>query len=354
MQGFRHDISKSARELMHSRVASMKIGVVIPCFRVRRHIVDVVRGVLSQADRVYVVDDCCPENSGREVSAVVQSPKLTVIMNDTNQGVGGAVAIGYRRALEEGCEIIVKLDGDGQMDSRLLPALIQPIVDGAADYTKGNRFFDMDHLSSMPHVRLFGNSILSLVNKASCGYWNVMDPTNGFTAIHVAALHWIPLNKLSRGYFFESDMLFRLGTIRAVVEDVPMPALYGHEISNLKIGHTILDFPLRYLVNFFKRFFYNYVIRDVNVGTVETIVGAACLAFGTIFGAIKWLQVAAIGQGAPAGTIMLAALPVILGVQFLLAALSFDIANVPREPLQKHWSAETRRLAPRMSMIGTA
>jgi glycosyltransferase involved in cell wall biosynthesis len=261
--------------------------------------------------------------------------RVSVLYHDVNLGVGGAVVTGYRQALADHNDIVVKVDGDGQMDAEQISTLIAPIVNGRADYTKGNRFFAIDYLKGMPLTRLLGNSGLSFVNKVASGYWNVMDPTNGFTAIHAEVLKWLPLDRLAQRYFFESDMLFRLGTIRAVVRDVPIPAKYGQEVSSLHVGRALLDFPLRYIGVFVKRFAYCYLLRDLNVGTIDTIAGIILLLFGTIFGATNWIDALATGRLTPSGTVMLAAISIILGVQFLLAAVSFDIANVPSEPLHR-------------------
>lgn len=313
----------------------MRVAAVVPCFRVRRHILDVVERALGQVDMIYVVDDCCPEHSGDAVAEQFDTPKVRVIRHEINQGVGGAVTTGYLAALADGIDIVIKLDGDGQMDPDYIPALIAPILAGTADYTKGNRFFDIDFLRDMPPVRVFGNSSLSFINKISSGYWNIMDPTNGYTAIHASALRALDASKLAKRYFFESDMLFRLNVIRAVVRDVPMPAIYGDEQSNLKVGQVLMDFPRRYLKNFFKRFFYNYILRDMNIGTIETLLGGTLFLAGTLWGIGNWISHGIDGQTTPVGTVMLAALPIILGSQLLLAAIGYDIYNVPNEPLQK-------------------
>ena len=259
---------------MESQPQPARVAVVIPCYRVARHIVDVVNGVLDRVDAIYVVDDKCPENSGDVVERRGFPPHVKVLRNDANQGVGGAVIAGYRAALADGCDIVIKIDGDGQMDPACIPSLIEPILDLEADYTKGNRFFNIEDLDQMPIIRIFGNATLSFISKLSSGYWTVMDPTNGFTAIHATALARLQLDKLSKRYFFESDILFRLNIIRAVVRDVTMLAKYGDEESNLKIGRVILRFPALYARNFCKRFFYNYLLRDVNIGSVEAISGS--------------------------------------------------------------------------------
>ncbi|EYD78402.1 Glycosyl transferase, group 2 family protein [Rubellimicrobium mesophilum DSM 19309] len=313
----------------------MKLAAVIPCFRVRRHIAEVVAGVLPYVDHVFVVDDCCPELTGDLVAAMFPPDRVTVLRHPENRGVGGATVTGYCAAFAARYDIAIKIDGDGQMDPAHIPDLVHPIIAGEADYTKGNRFYQREHLARMPKVRLFGNSVLSLITKVSSGYWNIMDPTNGYTALHATAAQEIGLARVDRRYFFESDMLFRLNIARAVVKDVPMPAIYGTEKSNLPIRHVLHEFPAKHLKNLVKRFAYNYLVRDFSVGTIQIVTGTALTGFGVIFGAISWIQSAAASRDTPVGTVMLATLPIILGFQLLLAALSFDIANVPVRPLQR-------------------
>jgi dolichol-phosphate mannosyltransferase len=310
------------------------IAVVIPCFKVARHIEAVVAGLLGQVKHIFVVDDACPQGSGTLVENRFVGAPVTVLRHTRNGGVGAAMVTGYRAALAAGYVIIVKVDGDGQMDTGALPALLAPILRGKADYAKGNRFFDIYAVARMPRTRLIGNAALSFITKLSSGYWDVMDPTNGYTAIHRVALEHLPLDCLDTRYFFESDMLFRLSTIRAVVSDVPMPPIYGDEVSNLHIGGILLSFPGRHVIRLAKRFFYLYLLRDFNVGTIMTLASLLFLSFGGVFGAWQWVISAQTGIAATTGTVMLSVLPIIVGVQFLLQALAFDVANLPRRPLQ--------------------
>ena len=217
-------------------MSALRIAVVIPCFRVKAHILQVLGAIGSEIWRVYVVDDCCPEQTGQFVTDSNSDERVVVLHNPKNLGVGGATVTGYQRALEDGADIIVKMDGDGQMAGADLPNLVRPLIQGKADYAKGNRFYDLKYLRPMPVVRLMGNSGLSLLTKLSCGYWNVMDPTNGFTAIHREVLASIELESVEKRYFFESDMLYRLYLLRAVVWDVPMTARYANEVSGLKVA----------------------------------------------------------------------------------------------------------------------
>ena len=222
------------------------IAVVIPCYRVKDLILDVVSRIGPECDHIYVVDDCCPEGSGEHVEAECRDERVRVIYHQANQGVGGATLSGYRAALDDGARAIVKLDGDGQMDPLMIPRLLRPILEGEADYVKGNRFFELGGLRSMPRIRLVGNATLSLASKLASGYWNLFDPTNGFTAIHAAVARALPTSKVNRRWFFESDMLFHLGTLRAVIQDVPMPAIYGDEHSSLEIRRVLFDFAWRH------------------------------------------------------------------------------------------------------------
>lgn len=311
----------------------MRIAVVVPSYKVSRHILAVITGIGPEVERIYVVDDACPEKSGDFVLANNTDKRVQVLFNPVNLGVGGATMHGYRQALNDGYDIVVKVDGDGQMDVRQIAALVSPIVAGQADYAKGNRFFDLSYVKSMPLARLLGNSALSFVNKFVSGYWNVMDPTNGFTAIHSAMIRFIPLDKIEKRYFFESDMLFCLGTIRAVVADVPLPAKYGDEVSNLRILRVILDFPSKYASRFLKRIFFCYFLRDFNAASIALLLGIPLLAFGIAFGIHAWLSSALTGVAATSGTVMLAALPAGIGLQFLLAALAYDVSNTPKQSL---------------------
>ena len=311
----------------------MNIAVVIPCFRVASHVLDVIARIPEDVFRIYAVDDGCPEGSGDLIERTCIDRRVRVLRHTENRGVGGALVTGYRQALDDGMDIVVKIDGDGQMDPRLLPKFVQPILDGRADYTKGNRFFSLDMVRTMPRLRLVGNAVLSFFNKATSGYWSIMDPTNGYTAISAKLLEHLPLARLEPRYFFESDMLFHLGILRAVVQDIPMHARYGDEASNLSIVKAGMLFPGKYAIRFAKRFFYNYLLRDFNAGSLHTILGLAMTFGGVIFGGYHWIKSILEQVPATSGTVVLAALPVILGVQFLVAAEQFDIQNQPTRPL---------------------
>lgn len=324
----------------------MKVAVVIPCYKVTRHVAGVIDAIGPEVTRIYAVDDACPERSGDWIAQNCSDPRVKVIYNTQNRGVGGAVMAGYREALDEGMDIVVKIDGDGQMDPRMLPDFIAPIVSGLADYTKGNRFFYIDKLSAMPGIRLFGNAVLSFMAKFSSGYWDIADPTNGYTAIHRDVLRHLPLEKISERYFFETDMMFRLNTLGAVIIDIPMDAHYGDEVSSLKISSVVGEFLYKHARNFFKRIFYNYYLRGMSLASLELPLGVLLFTVGSIYGGYQWAVSLSSGVAATAGTVMLAALPVVVGLQLILAFLSHDIGSVPTRPFQalKHKQNASRAL----------
>jgi dolichol-phosphate mannosyltransferase len=333
----------ACRVSVMSSEASRRIAVVIPCFGVADHIFQVLRRIGPEVWRIYVVDDRCPENVGDRVESSSTDPRVRVLRHAVNLGVGGAVMTGYRAAIDDGAEVIVKVDGDEQMDPGLLPKFVAPILAGQADYTKGNRFFDLSSLNSMPRMRLAGNAILSLMSKFSTGYWNIFDPTNGYTAIDARVASWLPLESISQRYFFETDMLFRLNTLRAVVSDVPMDALYGAEKSNLKISRILFEFLFKHMVNASKRIFYNYFLRDMSVASLQLVAGTGLFVFGVVWGIVRWVEASRMGLGAPLGTIMLAVLPILLGTQLLLSFLAYDVSSVPMMPCAARFGLKPKK-----------
>lgn len=310
-----------------------RIAVVIPCYKVTQHVLGVIDRIGPEVTRIYAVDDCCPHSSGQFILEHNRDPRVVVLFNASNLGVGGATKHGYEQALQDGMDIMIKVDGDGQMDPALIPLFVKPITDGRADYTKGNRFFSYEHVNRMPPVRLFGNAVLTFFTKASSGYWNIYDPNNGFTAIHRRALAMLPLDKINNRYFFESDMLFRLNSIRAVVMDVPMVAVYEDEESSLKIREILPQFLSGHLRNFGKRVFYNYFLRDFTLASLELVAGTLLLLFGFIYGGINWANSLITHNVAASGVVMLAGLSVIVGMQLLLSVFNYDVQNIPRTPL---------------------
>ncbi|HXF85950.1 MAG TPA: glycosyltransferase family 2 protein [Anaerolineales bacterium] len=310
------------------------VAVVIPCYRVEKEIQSVLRAVPPYIRHIIVVDDASPDSTADLVTAAAKKDKRIILMrHSSNRGVGGAMVTGYRKALELGAQIVVKVDGDGQMDMAHLPALLMPLIKGQADYTKGNRFRDLRSLQVMPFIRRMGNLGMSFLSKAATGYWNLFDPSNGFIAIRSNVLAQLPLEKIDRTYYFETSMLAHLYLIGAVVKDIPMPARYGNEVSSLLIHRVLVEFPRKLLATFIRRLVLKYFIYDFSMASIYLITGFPLLTFALIFGITKWIQYASLGIPAPTGTVMLPTLSLLLSIQLLLSAIEIDLRSVPQEPL---------------------
>jgi len=322
---------------MNISVASLRkydIAVVIPCYRVENEITSVLASLPRYIKHVVVVDDASPDTTAELVSKVAKKDRrIVLIRHEKNQGVGGAMVTGFKKALELGSQIVIKIDGDDQMDAVHLPELLAPLIEGEADYTKGNRFRDFQALQKMPFIRRVGNMGLGFLSKAATGYWNLFDPTNGFVAIKSRVLAQLPFEQIDRSYYFETSMLAHLYLLGAVVKDVPMPARYKGEISNLSIRRTLIEFPLKLSATFFRRLILKNLIFDFSMESIYLLVGIPLLLFGLIFGIIKWVDYATRGLPAPTGTVMLPTLSVLLGIQFLIAAIEIDLRSTPKEPL---------------------
>ncbi len=319
----------------------MDIAVIIPCYRVGDKVLDVLARVGPEVTAIYVVDDDCPERVGNLVEREVRDERVRVIRRPVNGGVGAATLTGMEAALTHGADILVKIDGDGQMDPAFIPALVGPILRGEADYTKGNRFFSPELLKGMPWIRLVGNGMLSFLAKLSSGYWTIFDPTNGYIAVHADVLRLLPRDKIAARFFFESDLLFRLNLVRATVVDVPMRAIYSGETSNLRIRKVFVPFLWYFMRNLGKRIVYSYFVRDFSIGSLYLLFGFPLFLFGMSFGIYEWIAHVRSQMVASAGTVMLAALPVIVGFQLLLSFLGFDINNVPRLPIHPRLPKKT-------------
>jgi dolichol-phosphate mannosyltransferase len=304
---------------------------VIPAFRAATTLRAVVEQTLAVVDHVVVVDDACPERCGETISDLSLTKWVTLITRTRNGGVGAATKDGIAEAMRRGADTIVKVDADGQMDTRFVPHMVaflqeQPEI----ELVKGNRFTDPSTLHRMPVGRLIGNAGLSFLVKLSSGFWTIVDPTNGFVAIRAATLRQIDVAALADDYFFEIDLLCALGLGRRAIAEMSMPAIYGEEHSSLSITRALFTFPGRLAIHFFRRILVNYLVADINVGSLCAAFGIPLLLAGTIFGSHEWIESLASGQPRPTGIIVLALLLFMLGFQLSLQAVFYDVQFAPR------------------------
>ena len=320
-------VERSAPEL-----GTVKVGVVIPAYRVAPQIEQVIRGIPPWIRSIVVVEDASPDDTAARVQAL-GDPRVTLIRHEKNQGVGGAMASGFAEALRRGLDIVVKMDGDGQMDPAYLPAVLAPLLEHRADMVKCNRYSSLAHVKQMPLVRLLGNAGLTFLVKSASGYWSTFDPANGYIAVRSSVLERIDLARLPKRYYFESGFLVELGILRAAVVDVPTMALYGEENSSLSVTRTLFEFPPRLLAGLVRRIFWRYYVHDFSAVSVFLLLGLPLFLAGAVLGCISYYRYASAGQFAPAGLVMLAALPIFVGFQLIIQAIVLDVQNVPRTPI---------------------
>jgi glycosyltransferase involved in cell wall biosynthesis len=319
---------------LEDALAGIRVAVVVPAYQAARWIGQTLATIPGWVETIVIVLDGPTDGTAAAVSeAAAADARIVRIDHPHNRGVGAAMRSGYAHALADGAEIIAKMDADGQMDPAALASLVLPIALGRADYAKGNRFVHAREIRSMPPARLAGNAALSLITKLSTGYWNLLDPTNGYTAISREALSAIDLEQLDDGYFFETSMLTELSLARAVCVDVAIPARYGAESSHLSLVRSVFEFAAKHARAFLRRLWIRYVVMDFSAVSLLIAIGVPLAAFGIVFGIRSWIHSSATGVPATAGTVMVAAFTTAAGIFGIVQAMIYDILSVPADPL---------------------
>jgi glycosyltransferase involved in cell wall biosynthesis len=305
-----------------------RIVALVPAFNEAAAVGGVVRTMPDFVDDIIVVDDCSSDGTS-EAALAPRDPRVVLIKHEVNRGLGGSLIDAHIKALEIGGDIMVVMAGDGQMDPAYLPALLQPILECGYDFAKGNRFFEAGSWKGMPKHRVFGNIVLTFLTKIATGYWDMFDPQNGYTAITRAASERIDWNSVARDYSFENDVLALLGLQRARVKDVDIPAVYGDEVSDIRLP-TVIPSLLKTLRRaFWRRFWQGYVVRSFSPVALFALSAAMLSAWSIVTGV--WVIAQRIGGVTPTtATVMIVVLPLMLAFQLALSAFVLDIINTPR------------------------
>jgi len=302
------------------------VAVVVPCHNESRLIGRVLETMPDFVDRIYVVDDRSSDDTVRIAREHAErDQRIRVIAHEVNQGVGGAIASGYKAALAEKIDVTAVMAGDAQMDPDELPDIVGPVASGEYDYTKGNRLFTGDAWQRIPRIRYLGNSMLSLFTKVASGYWHVADSQSGYTAIGLKALRTIEWDRMYKRYGQPNDLLVRLNVYRFRVKDVPVTPVYGiGEQSGMRPIRMIPKLWWLLVRLFFYRMVHKYVIRDFHPLLFFYATGLSLFPAGFLLG--MYLFVKRVAVGPVAGTSALfAALLLVTGLQFLLFAMWFDM-----------------------------
>ena len=306
-----------------------RVAAVVPALNEASHIQGVLQRIPAFVDSVVVVDDHSADDTAA-VAAALGDPRVQIIRHPETRGVGGATVSGMQRALELGADLVVKIDGDGQMDPTQIESLLHPLIHQGYDYAKANRFLHANALRQMPRHRLVGNFLMTFLTKLASGYWHIFDPQNGYVAIKATALRALDLGQLARGFFFENDMLIRLNILNFRVKDVAMPAYYGGEESALRVNHVVVTFPFYLARGLWRRIWEKYVLRDFSPIAMFWLSGMPLMIFGGVVGALTWTHSLWVGRPATTGTVMLCVLPFLLGFELILQAIILEIRENPR------------------------
>lgn len=315
-----------------------RIAAVVPAFNEEKLITKVITTMPDFVDHIIVVDDRSADRTADEARST-GDPRVTVITHEVNTGVGGAIVTGHKTALELGADVAVVMAGDAQMDPSYLPALLDPIILEGYGFAKANRFFSTNSYEGMPKYRIFGNIVLSFMTKFASGYWHMFDPQNGYTATRRDVLQRLPLDRLAPRYSYENDVLINLNILRVPATDVPIPAVYGEEVSSIRLSRVGPEIFNLLVKGFWRRFLWKYVVGSFSPVALFLLGGILLTLFGTIVGI--WTILETLGPPiATAGSVILAVAPFLLGMQMLMYALMLDIQESPDRP----WAPPSRQL----------
>lgn len=305
----------------------LSVAVVVPAYNESLLIGKTVASMPDLVDHIIVVDDESADDTSAKAKAVGDL-RLTLIRHQQNTGVGGAIVTGHRKALDLGADVSVVIGGDAQMDPMYLPDLLDPIADEGVEFTKANRFYSRTSYAGMPRHRVFGSIVLSFMTKMASGYWHLFDPQNGYTATSRSALERIDLDQVSQRYQFENDILIRLNIADVWARDIPVPAVYGEEVSGMRMTKVVPAITGLLFRGFWRRIMLKYVLYSFSPVALFLFAGLFLFLFGTGFGG--WVLYEAMTDQVPsAATVMAATAPLLTGIHFLVNAMTLDIQESP-------------------------
>jgi len=300
-----------------------RVAVVVPAYNEELLVAETLRGIPDFVDRIYVVDDHSTDATADGAQAV-GDPRVEVIVHERNGGVGAAIVSGYERALAERVDVTCVMAADNQMDPAELVAFVAPVARGEVDYAKANRLMTGEAWTLIPRTRYLGNAVLSLLTKIASGYWHVADSQAGYTALSLAALERLDLDRIYRRYGFPNDMLVHLNVVNARVRDVPSRPIYGvGEKSGIRIRRVAPRIAWLLFKGFWWRLKEKYVIRDFHPLVFFYALGTVMTTVGTILGIVVSIR-RIVGFEITTPTIVLIALLLISGTQFTLFGMWFD------------------------------
>lgn len=307
-------------------VEGKRVAVVVPAYNEEHLVAETLAGIPDFVDRIYVVDDASPDGTAQRAREAADA-RTEVIVHERNGGVGAAILTGYERARDEAIDVVCVMAADNQMDPAELITFVEPVARREVDYAKANRLFTGEAWKVIPRNRYLGNAVLSLLTKIASGYWHVADSQAGYTALGLDALRRLDLDRIYRRYGFPNDILVHLNVTNARVRDVPSRPIYGvGERSGIRLRKVVPRISWLLLKGFFWRLREKYVIRDFHPLVFFYALGILMTGVGVLLGAIE-VVLRILGNTITTPTIVLVALLLISGSQFMLFGMWFDMES---------------------------
>lgn len=304
------------------------IAVVMPAYCEEKLIGRTIDSVPKFVDKIIVVND---GSGDRTLEIILEKqetdPRVMLVNHDTNLGLGQSLIDGYLASRRLGIDVTVTMDGDGQMSPDDLPRVLAPVVDGLADYCKGNRLMHADVTTSMPGYRLFGNAALTFLTKFATGYWQLMDPQCAYAAISRRALAAIPIERMTKGYGYNADILNMLNVYNFRVATVEVKPVYGEEKSGIKLSSYVPRVSRLLVRLFFRRLIRKYLVRNFNPLCLSYLAGLFLLLFGSVPFASRVLYMYFWVNEFPATSFLCLMFLTIAGLQILLSAVQYDMED---------------------------
>lgn len=306
----------------------LRIAAILPCFNEEKLIGKTINALPSFVDDIIAVDDNSTDNTWKTITKIADGNKrVRPIHMDNNEGIGGAYIKGFEYALESGADLIFTMAGDAQCNQDYMKMMADTLLNENLDYVKANRFVHLDELKQMPKFRRVGNTVITILTKFSSGYYSIFDSQNGYGVFKRKTLETLPFEHIGRRYDYENTLLIALSIMNARVKDEPVPAIYGDEVSTIPVFKTTMRALKVVWQGFWKRIYYKYVVVNFHPIALFIFSGLIFNIIGLLFGALILFDKLLYDQSPSTGTVMLCVLPIILGVQLLLSAITMDMNN---------------------------
>lgn len=307
---------------------NLHVAAILPCYNEEKLIGKTIETMPDFVDHIIAVDDNSTDNTWKTIQRIARiNKKVIPIHLEINQGIGGAYISGFEKSLSGRADLVFTMAGDAQCNQNYMANMVDTLLDNGLDYVKANRFVHLEELKQMPRFRRVGNTIITILTKFSSGYYSVFDSQNGYGVFTRKALEKLPFEHIGRRYDYENTLLIALSIMGARIRDEPVPAIYGDEVSTIPVFKTTLRALRVVWVGFWKRMYHKYILINFHPIALFLISGIMLSGIGFVFGTYLTFERIISGVSPSTGTVMLSILPIILGFQLLLTAITMDMNN---------------------------